>query len=683
MRQIRLLCVMLACGLLPACDMDASSEAPDINVTVNYPDNGDDGGGDDGGDESTIVNTPLPVYETFDASDAQGFFSAAYRSLASDFEGDEDSFYYSMAGVYNADGTVDTGGGNWITADADPAMRLGNGRYTIAQTVSPLVEDQPDPRKDSTAGSFEESWGEFDLTQPYTISFCVVAVPESASSSDFQIYVDNNTTGESNSIHGGGNDGSRIFNYPVNSLVPGQRVEINVPGNTTLQSGGDVVAVKSLQIGTEHSFFSVRVSSGGYAVYDDFVVEYQDAPYDGAIPDCSAKTTAYATEHPLYGDGGDGGEEITGTPFTGLPLNVNLAVDADTFFGTDEATESFLSLSNDPTAPFYTAKSGASRTFIENSELTFGNARFYMGFVSGSTAGGGSAVGDIDLSAPYRISFEVVRANSAGNFIVYVDNTESGISDGANSPHGMDAVLYQTSLDQLGAGQIVTIESEVGSDASFLQFRCDSGCGDPTADNLDLGVTIRNIVIEYQGGAPEPDPALVDEDFGAADADTFFSAAYKSLPNDVNAPLYVVTAGSPTVADGTLSMANARFTVGAVDPAGNPTAEGVDPVGALDLSQPYRISFQVLAFDNNPSNGEGDVGKFQVYLDNNTTSSGNSIHGGSSKVVEMAVSDVSSLPITVEFTDEDLAGTATSFIQIRADSRVGALTIDDLKIEYR
>jgi len=681
MRNISPLIALALSTALVGCNMDADSEAPDINVTVNYPDTGDDG--DDGGDTQDITNTALPVYEDFSASDIQTFFSADYKALATEAESGEDDFYYSLAGVYDADGSLDPDGGNWITADADQMMRIGNARYSVAQTVSADKSDEADPRKDTSTSADTESWGELDLSAPYTISFCVVAVPTESSSSDFQIYVDNNTTSESSSIHGGGNDGSRIFDYPVNNLVAGQRVEINVPGNTTVQDGGDAVGVKSVQIGTEHSFLEVRVSSGGYAVIDDFLIESQATPYDGQLPDCSTKTTEYATVNPAYGDTEEP-EPVTGTPFDGLPLIADFSVGFDNFFGTDEATD-FLSISNNDTQPFYTAKSGSSRMFFTDDTMTFGDARWYAGYVSGSTADGGTAVGDMDLSVPYRISFEVVKAADAGNFMIYVDNTESGISDGANSPLGMDAVLYQNTLDQLTDGQTVTIDSSVGTSSSFLQFRCDSSCGQPTADDLDQGITIRNLVVEYTSGEPEPDPAIVEDDFDAATADTFFTADYKSLPDDATSPMYVATSGGSNVsfADGALSMANARFTIGAIDPLNNQTADGVEPVGDLDLSQPYTVSFQVLGFENASTNAEGEVGKFQVYVDNNTTSSSNSIHGSASKVIEMSVGDISEFPYTVQFTDEDLTGTATSFIQIRADSRVGNLVIDNLSIEAR
>ena len=128
-------------------------------------------------------------------------------------------------------------------------------------------------------------------------------------------------------------------------------------------------------------------------------------------------------------------------------------------------------------------------------------------------------------------------------------------------------------------------------------------------------------------------------------------------------------------------MFNARFTVGNADNTQASAAETA-PLGALDLSKPYTITFTVKAFDDDTDTTNA-AGKFQVYVDNNTTSSGNSTHGGSSKLLEIAQDDgtITTFPHTVVINSE--LGTATSFLQFRADSRVGNLVIDDLTIEYQ
>ncbi|WP_049721287.1 DUF1349 domain-containing protein [Gilvimarinus polysaccharolyticus] len=492
---------IIAASFLTGCGSEPDSSAPDIIINIDKPAGGEGNG--DGGEQPKITNTQLPIIETFGASDTAGFFSAAYKTLASDAEEGEDSFYYSMAGVFMEDGTVDPDGGNWITADTDQKLRLGDARFTIAQTVSALAGEVNDPRKNSTPGDgIDEglSWGELDLSQNYKISFCVVAVPNTASASDFQIYVDNNTTSEASSIHGGGNVGSRIFNQPVNTLVAGQRVEINIPGDTTLATGGALVASKPELVGTENSFFSMRVSSGGWAVIDDLVIEYQDDA-NNTQPDCSVKDSNYKLVNPATGgdDNNAPEPEAEGTPFGGLPLTINLSHDSDTLFGETEGAD-FLSLSTDRADPFYKVTSGSSRINIADNALSMNNARFTVGDSGVPSADGVQPSGDIDLSAPYRITMTISDFTSAdpaspGKFQVYVDNNTSGSS---NSIHGGDSKLIELTPDDIGATpyELIIEPDFLGSANSFLQLRADSRVGN---------ITLKDIKLEYTGDAPGAD----------------------------------------------------------------------------------------------------------------------------------------------------------------------------------
>ncbi|WP_339898536.1 hypothetical protein [uncultured Gilvimarinus sp.] len=502
--------LIIAGGLLTGCGSEPDSSAPDIIINIENPDSGGgDGGGDggDGGDTTEISNTDLPLIEDFGASDTAGFFTSAYKALATDAEDGEDGFYYSMAGVFMEDGTVDTEGGNWITADPDQKIRLGDARFTIAQTVSSLAGDVADPRKDSTPGDgIDEglSWGELDLSQDYKVSFCVVAVPDTASASDFQIYVDNNTTSEASSIHGGGNVGSRIFNQPVNTLVPGERVEINIPGDTTLAPGGTLVASKPDRVGTENSFIAMRVSSGGWAVFDDLLIEYQSDVGNNPQPDCAAKESNYTLVNPATGgdDNNAPEPEVEGTPFGGLPLTVDLASDADTLFGEADGAD-FLSISTNRADPFYKVTSGSSRITVENNALSMNNARFTIGDTGVPSAEATNPSGDIDLTAPYRISMMITDFASAdaadpGKFQIYIDNntTSSG-----NSVHGGDSKVIELTPDDIASLPYeLVLEPEFGTANSFLQLRADSRVGN---------ITLEDIKIEYTDGAPGADAEWV------------------------------------------------------------------------------------------------------------------------------------------------------------------------------
>ncbi|HEY7884902.1 MAG TPA: hypothetical protein VIC08_08165 [Cellvibrionaceae bacterium] len=490
--------LIISSSFLAGCGSEPDSNAPDIIINIENP----DGNGGGGPELPEIANTALPIIEDFSASDTAGFFSSAYKALASDTEDGEDAFYYPMAGAFADDGSVDPEGGIWITADNDQALRIGNSRLTVAQTVSPLAGEVEDPRKDSTPGDgIDEglSWGELDLSEPYKISFCVVAATSGPSSSLFQIYADNNTVSEASSIHGGGNSGSRIFNQPVNTLVAGQRVEINIPGDTTLQPGGELVASKPDPVGTANTFLNLRVSSGGWVVVDDLVIEYQTDAGNNPQPDCAAKTTDYTMVHPITGGSDSTAPEVPheGTPFTGLPLSLNFSADADTFFGENEEAD-FLAISDNAEAPFYLVTSGGSRISIADNALSMNNARFTIGDTGIPSADGVAPSGDIDLSEPYRISITITDFTNSddadpGAFQVYVDNntTSSG-----NSIHGGDSRVSQISpADIPELPYTLVLEPEIGTANSFLQIRADSRVGN---------LTISDITIEELGGTPIP-----------------------------------------------------------------------------------------------------------------------------------------------------------------------------------
>lgn len=173
--------------------------------------------------------------------------------------------------------------------------------------------------------------------------------------------------------------------------------------------------------------------------------------------------------------------------------------------------------------------------------------------------------------------------------------------------------------------------------------------------------------------------ALLTEDFAAADTATFFSNTYKSMPSDSAKSLYRALAGESRIAfsNGELSLNNARFSIGDLS-EGVATSGTTQPNGALDLSQPYRVTFTITA--------AAGTGNFQLYVDNNTTSSGNSIHTTTSsttvsRLLQMTPSEITTFPHEVVI--ESSVGTANSFFQIRADSNVSNLTIDNLKIEYQ
>jgi pectate lyase len=164
---------------------------------------------------------------------------------------------------------------------------------------------------------------------------------------------------------------------------------------------------------------------------------------------------------------------------------------------------------------------------------------------------------------------------------------------------------------------------------------------------------------------------LISETF-SVDKTTLFSTAHKSISTDASAALYFITGGGSgiTVTNNELSIAGGRLTIGNRPPRASTTASDTNANGDFDLSRPYRISFTVVAASGS--------GKVQVYIDNNTTSAGNSIHGANSKVFEVVAS---SLTAGQQIQITPTIGTATSFIALRAESSA-TVVIDNLQVEY-
>lgn len=659
----KLLAYAVGAATLAACGGESDTNAPDLNINVTLPAPivvvGEEP------EETNIVNTPLPIVESFDAGETVNFFGAAYKELATENDqAEEDNFYFSAAGLYEPDGSLSDSPNTWITMDSDPKIRFGNSRWTIGQTVSELAlftEGDGSERNKSTPGRGADdldnlmSWGELDLSTPYSISFCVV---DHNGGGNFQIYVDNNTSSSGSSIH---SSQSRIYNVGTGTLAKGERVTIDS------------------EVGTENSFIQMRVDSSGWIVIDDLVIENAENPAEDQ-PSCATKTTEFGETQ----TGEVIAEPVTGTPFAGISADAGFGVDftvgKDEFFGINDA-ETFLSISSNVNDPFYKVTSGTDRISIADGKLSMANARFTVGDTGVATDADVAPEGDLDLTAPYRITIVISDftdadpADDPGKFQVYVDNNTTSSS---KSTHGGSSKVAEIAV---GDGTITTLphtlvlEPTVGTADSFIQLRADSRVGN---------ITIDSITFEYTGDAPVNENELLNEAFDAADTTGFLSAEYKSLPTDPTKPMYEATSGESriVVGGGELAMTNARFTVGSADNAVNTSGDQLVPQGTLDLSQPYTITFTVKAFEDD-TDTTNSAGKFQVYVDNNTTGSSNSVHGGDSKLLEVAVGDgtVTTLPHTFVINSE--LGTETSFLQFRADSRVGNLVIDDLTIEHQ
>ncbi|MCR6109948.1 right-handed parallel beta-helix repeat-containing protein [Bacillus sp. A301a_S52] len=162
---------------------------------------------------------------------------------------------------------------------------------------------------------------------------------------------------------------------------------------------------------------------------------------------------------------------------------------------------------------------------------------------------------------------------------------------------------------------------------------------------------------------------LFNESFNGATTHNVFTTDYRSLPSDSSTPMFMRTGGTVTAGSNKLTLNGGRMTIGAsttTDTTSNST-----PGGAFDLSKPYKIIINI-------DRVSGDSNKnFQVYVDNNTVSMNESIHGGASRVYQQSIGNMKTGDLIIE----PEVGTANSFIQVRTESD-GRVDINSIQIEY-
>ncbi|WP_111641432.1 hypothetical protein [Marinimicrobium alkaliphilum] len=232
-------------------------------------------------DFNDIVNTALPIVETFSAPDSTAeFFSPDHKALrtryaryAPSLVDELPAFYYPLCCF---DG-IGSNGRPVVDEErlslTDTGLRLRDAQFTLGQTLHRYPEGNGDnPKIDSRLYHYDfagiTSWGELNLSESYRVSFCV-----RSASADGQLglWVDNNA-GEDifNMPH---SVTSRLINLDTGILIPGERVSVNVPGDVTI--GSSPTTSIATHRGTAKSFLQVRVSGGGDVTLSDLVVERQ------------------------------------------------------------------------------------------------------------------------------------------------------------------------------------------------------------------------------------------------------------------------------------------------------------------------------------------------------------------------------------------------------------------------
>jgi len=564
--------------------------------------------------EEAANSIQAALEENFD-TDTDTFFSSSYKRLSE--EPDAGALYYVTGGSPLVDATT-----GQLTLEGD--------RFSIGNAAT-------NPGA-NTSASDTVGMGIYNLSGGFTISFDVISHNGGGT---FSLYVDNNTTGQDNSVHGAASKFVSI-GLADGTMVPGTRFTYTYePGDDI--GGGDPSApdAKILDSSVTNSFFQLRTDSSATITIDNLKIETVADAVD-PVPPVEPEPTE--PEEP---------EVIPSVP---LPLSYTFAGESEDIFSTNYAA--IENAAGEQVAMF--TISGGSVTQIDTG-IQLDGGRFTLGNTEPDTQSSSddtSSTGALDLSRPYKVIFDVISAEDSegdNKFQIYVDNNTSG---SANSHLGSDSRFFNEPVLELVPGTTMTVEGQIATPNSYLQFRTESGSI----------VVIDNIRIEYID-----ENTLLEETF-ETDADTFFSPEYKSTDGGAT-PFYSVTGGGSglVISEGQLAIDSARFTMGNSTPDTDTTADDTTTTGILDLSREYTISMDIIAVEDS----EGD-NNFQIYVDNNTSSSSKSIHGGDSKFYSELVNN---LVPGQRLTIDGFIGTPTSFLQLRTESG-GKVVIDNFVISY-
>lgn len=450
-------------------------------------------------------------FDNFEEATTDNLFTPGYRSLPGD----------SSKPMY-----LFTGGSQVAVDEESGAISLPGSRMTIgALSTTPTL-------KSDTPG------GVFNLSKPYKI---IINVLSSSGAGKFQVYVDNNTTGQGNSIHG---NPSRIYSETADQIPAGEIVIQIDPSIGTTSSfialrteSSAIVVIDSIAIVTEGDTdpieptdpnepgdptdpddpempkapTNLRAAAGNEQVSlkwdavsgaDHYVVKRSNQsgePYNVLATETGTSYidtdvtngTTYYYVVTASRDGEESGPstEVSATPKAPAPGPIFF----DEFEGvTDLFSSSYRSLPADASKPMYIRLGGTVTANATDEIITLSAGRMTIGALSNTSTSASTTPGGVfDLSKPYQIIINLVGTSGTGKLQVYVDNNTTGQ---ANSIHSGNSKVYDTAVNLISGGKI-TISSDIGTATSFIQVRTEGGAV----------AVIDSIAIIYEG---DPDPTI-------------------------------------------------------------------------------------------------------------------------------------------------------------------------------
>lgn len=627
--------------------------------------------------EAPPVNAMLPLSENFAVSNATQFFNQAYKPLLNPNPQDpNNAFYYATSGL---------DAGRVVVADGK--LTIGNARFTLGQRlqttgthidpnpVTPIVDFKVGTTSDAAALNFPTSttWGDLDLAHKWKISFCVPeaeALSGTTSNQQFMVYVDNNTSGSSFSIHGAK---SLVKQLNVSAFVPGKRVEINVPGDILV--GGKSIDSVLQNPGTTSSFIQLRVPSAGVVTMSQLWLGYQsDTSTEPSAASCTvgARVPNWNIALP---------PAVPVAPsFT--PGNNQLTVSWPVAAGAVSYTLAWNTTNSPEGATLIEGVLGTSTTITG-----LQNGTTYYVFVKSVNTGGVSAYGPSAAGVPEA---PAAAPATPTNLTLYGDSKRALVTwsptEGAQSYALAVNTMNETSTASVIGditGTYKRVNDLVNGTPYYFFVKAINAAGGSEYSAAKVITPLASPYIYQANLHVSRDKFFGLDSSGAAPVP---GLAVQTVTADSEVPMHYIAGGGAGITvdetAGTIKLASGgRFTIGQyVEPGTvqtNTAASVVSTAGRLDLSGHYKIYITVVSAADN-------AGVLQVYLDNNMTASGSSIHGAKSRLLSRAASTIADGEVIVlDVSGANRLGSANSFIQLRTDSTIGVdgIVISDIHIE--
>ncbi len=238
------------------------------------------------------------------------------------------------------------------------------------------------------------------------------------------------------------------------------------------------------------------------------------------------------------------------------------------------------------------------------------------------------------------VAYATIRANSGPGKI--------GLFNTAGT--NRDSVYNSTSSSS-SSSTASSVSSSTSSSAASSTSSASSSTSSSTSSSASSGSTLST---------------SWSETFDSASDASVFTTSYASLPSDASKPAYIKVSGTATVSSGVLTLTGGRLVIGALasDTSTNATTASSTPGGVFNV-----IGKSCSLVINASATGTG-TGNFQVYVDNNTTSSSASPHGSGSRVFAAPATNIVAGTTNINWTLNDAAwsGSTGSFIMLRTES---------------